>query len=100
MCTRSVDIADAIEEAGSRWGKPWTATFENPDDPGEEPFPSAWLLPQLVAFLERPACEIARFNMCIWGPPWWKPSRMAGCLPGLASLSGKCKCTEPHEPLR
>ena len=73
--------------------------MENPDDPEEDPYPSAWQLQEIRDWLAATKSEVAIFNTCCYGPPHWKLQRFAGVLPGLSSLSSECACVEPHLPL-
>ena len=75
---------------------PAAAALESPDDPGKEPFPSAWLKPEFVRWLATPEVEAARFPCCAYGEIYLKPERFAGELQGLSSLSRECACRFPH----
>ena len=74
------------------------ATLENPL-PSGPPYPSAFFVDEVAAFLQDEESEAAEFNSCINDMPNWKPARWAGALRGLASLSGRCKCKVPHEQI-
>eukprot|EP00435_Cladocopium_sp_Y103_P025058 s1947_g6.t1 len=84
---------------------PECGTLENPpgsEGQGEGP---AWKLPEIMAFLDNFACQVAVFNTCAFQSKertkWFKPGQLGGRLEGLTSLSRKCTCPKyfKHESL-
>ena len=100
MVERSIKMMRAVVLGGSKVGYASTSTCENPEDPGVEPYPSAWIMPCVVELAAEGAHETASFPLCAYGPRHAKQQRFQGNLPKLASLSKKCTCLRKHIPLR
>ena len=49
--------------------------------------------------LRRSGAVHTTLHMCAYGTSYKKPTRLAGTLPGLASLGRSCHCRHPHEHL-
>ena len=94
--TRSATFCKALYETGKALGFPCTATVENPVDPGVEPFPSSFLLPELRAIEDHPDAETATTALCahgsIQGLLFRKQLTFKGWLKGLRSLAASCTC--------
>ena len=95
LAARSATFMDAVRSSARERLVQAVATLENPL-PSGPPYPSAFFVDEVAAFLQDEELEAAEFNSCIYGMPNWKPARWAGPLRGLASLSGRCKCKVPH----
>ena len=98
LAARSATFMDAVRSSARERSVQAVATLENPL-PSGPPYPSAFFVDEVAAFLQDEESEAAEFNSCICGMPNWKPARWAGALRGLASLSGRCKCKVPHEQI-
>ena len=95
MACNSIEILELVEGSGKGG---WPTTAENPP-PSDHPHAlSAFELPEVARWTERPGVHCADFNTCIYARseagerPYKKPQRIVGTLEGLASLSGTCKC--------
>ena len=96
LAARSATFMDAVRCSARERSVQAVATLENPL-PSGPPYPSAFFVDEVAAFLQDEESEAAEFNSCIYGMLNWKLARWAGALRGLASLSGRCKCKVPHE---
>ena len=94
---RSAEMCVAVREASVRSGYRSTSTGENPVDPGVDPFPSSFLLPEWISISNDDAAETATFPLCtkgsIEGKIFGKRLTFKGWLRGLASLSAECSCS-------
>ena len=73
--------------------------FEHPEDPGCEPYPRFWAVPDMTEFLDRVRAAIAIFDQCPLGARTRKGSCIAGVLDGLEELHGlRCSGTCLHDP--
>ena len=75
LAARSATFMDAVR------------TLENPL-PSGPPYPSAFFVDEVAAFLQDEESKAAEFNSCIYGMPNWKPARWARALRGLATSLG------------
>ena len=98
LAARSATFMDAVRSSARERSVQAAAILENPL-PSGPPYPSAFFVDAVAAFLQDEESEAAEFSSCIYGMPSWKPARWAGALRGLASLSGRCKCEVPHEQI-
>ena len=78
---------------------PSMSSIENPKDPMQDPYPSAWQLDEAKAWTDQDHVLQADFNLCCYGPRHWKEQTIKGSTPRLDSLSAQCTCTEPHIPV-
>ena len=103
LAITSVQILEAVEASCAVDGMQRTVTFENPPETCHPQAGSAFYLPEIVRWLNREGIEYADFNNCIYAnpaigeQPYRKPQRFVGKLPGLTSLSGRCRCGEGFE---
>ena len=67
MVRRSVEMCEAMAEGANTRRGPYTATLENPDDPGKDPYPSAWLFEEITAWLGKTPSEVAISTPAVTG---------------------------------
>jgi hypothetical protein len=98
MACQALELLSCVEGSGRGGGRKRPVTFENPPETDHPHAASAFLLPEVVAWVERDNIEYADFNNCLYASEdagerrYKKPQRFVGTLPGLGSLSGTCKC--------
>ena len=93
LSLRLLDLVENSEAAGH-------VTIENPPETDHPMAGSAYYLPEVIEWINRPCTEYADFNHCFYASPgegeqlYKKPQRLVGRLPGLAKLSATCKCNK------
>ena len=73
-------------------------SLEHPEDPGCEPFASVWATSEMQQLLASRSAASVGLDLCRFGAPSRKPTRVAGVLPDLESLGLRC-CHRSH-PVR
>ena len=98
MACQALELLTLVERSEETDRRRRPVTFENPPETDHPQAASAFLLPEVVAWVERPNVEYADFNNCLYASesagerPYKKPQRFVGTLQGLGGLSGTCQC--------
>ena len=105
LAVRSVVVVSEILESQKRRLVAQVGTLENPPGSDTQEEGPAWILPEIVKFLEYFDAEDALFNTCSFQSEcrvrWFKPGRISGRMEGLKSLEKPCNCPPwiKHEAL-
>ena len=75
-------LVDALLEAGGKFG------MEHPEDPRQSPFPSIFILPELLELEAKGNATRARFDQGAFGAKTVKPTETTGNLLGLSEIDG------------
>ena len=98
MASRSIDMATMVADSRKLSTVPAIATLENPPPSDVTGHLSAWELPEMRKFSDKPKRLTARFNTCRFQPEraigekHYKPQQFCGTLLGLPALSLECNC--------
>ena len=90
---------DRVQEANDLWVNFWAMCeavsmrgggylMEHPADPGQEPYPSMWLIPELVEMEKRIGGRRAHFHQCPFGGISPKLTTFSGNLVNLERIDG------------
>ena len=94
---------ERVEEANDLWVNFWMMCdavslrggaylMEHPADPGMDPYPSMWLIPELVAMEERCSASRVHFHQCPFGGISPKLTTFSGNVLGLDAVDGvRCR---------
>jgi hypothetical protein len=97
LAVRSFTLAEAVAEKGGRF------LIENPKDPGKQPFPSMFLLPEAQALREKFGARDICFDQCMVGLAFKKPTQLLTNFGSAASSFAHLQCSHgpgAHEPMR
>lgn len=97
-----------VDEANRLWINFWSMAdevcshggaylMEHPADPGMEPYPSIWILPEVLALERRANADRAILHQCAFGGIAPKLTCLSGNVVGLSDLDGiRCPGISPH----
>ena len=89
MAVRSTELAEKVEISALRRGLFPVATLEIPATPKDQWKGCAWDLPEVDKWTMNTDHEKAMFNMCVYGPPLYKPEEWRGACTGLLSSNSQ-----------
>ena len=103
MCTRSIDVIITMEDSEALRSSPTVASIENPSDPKQDPYPSSFQLPEVLAWTDQPHVIKSEYNHCAyqskWEPKHWKDQTIESSLPEGSTISRVCPGGHRHVPI-
>ena len=90
---------ERLEEANELWLNFWAIAdavcgrgggylMEHPSDPGVSPYPSIWILPEVIELEKRANATRVHFHQCAFGGVSPKPTTLSGNLIGMDVIDG------------